>query len=213
MIQKCYWIKLGFGLFAIEKLIPSFDKVYGGVFYSPNILSYGLAALMCPLKPDIVLYGLANKDVQISNEILKMYGVTRSRIVSSCMSETCYMDELNIFGKSKILDSNTGFVEEYDFRRLLKLPYYCENDIKQRDSKLDNVKIIVDILTGKKDDAYVDLVCLNAGNILQLSGIVDTIENGYYISKKQIHSGKTIDKLIEIIQESKGNIEKLEKFL
>lgn len=168
---------------------------------------------MCPLKPDIVLYGLANKDVQISNEILKRYGVNRSRIVSSYISETHYMDELNVIGKSRILDSNTEIVEEYDFKALLNLPYYCESDIKQRESQLDNVKIIVDILAGKRDDAYVDLICLNAGNILQLSGIVDTIENGYYISKEHIQSGKAINKLIEIVQESNGNIGKLEKFL
>ena len=60
-------------------------------------------------------------------------------------------------------------------------------------------------------DTY--LVCLNSGNILQLSGIVDTIEEGYYLSKKQIKSGKTINKLIDIIQESKGDISKLDNYL
>ena len=205
--------KTGFGLFAIEKLIPSFDRVYGGVFYSPNILSYGLAALMCPLKSDIVLYGLANKDIQLPIEILKKYGADRIRVVSGQTTEIHYIDELNIIGTSKILDSKEKVVKEYNFGEVLNLPKYTENDIKQMENKIDNVKIIVDILTGKRDDAYVDLVCLNAGNILELSGLANTIQEGYYISKEHVKSGKAINKLIEIIEASDGKIENLKMFL
>ena len=86
-----------FGLFAIEKLVPKFDSVYGNVFYAPNILSYGLAALICPIKPDIVLYGLANKDIELSGQVLRGYNVNRYRIVSSEYNNIFFMDELNFF--------------------------------------------------------------------------------------------------------------------
>ena len=168
---------------------------------------------MCPIKPDIILYGLANKDLPLACEVIKSFGVDRVRIISSNTNEIRYMDELNIMEKSRIFDSNINKVEEYNFGVLLNLPNYNIKDIKQMQSVEDNVKIVLDIISGKRDDAYVDLVCLNSGNILQLSGIVDTIEEGYYLSKKQIKSGKTINKLIDIIQESKGDISKLDNYL
>lgn len=168
---------------------------------------------MCPIKPDIVLYGLANKDLPLSCDVIKRFGIDRVRIISSNINEIRYMDELNVMGKSRVFDSNTSKVEEYNFGSILNLPNYNAEDIKQMQSVEDNVKIVLDIISGKRNDAYVDLVCLNSGNMLQLSGIVDTIEEGYHISKKQIESGKTINKLIEIVQKSKGDISKLENYL
>lgn len=168
---------------------------------------------MCPIKPDIVLYGLANKDLSLACDVIKRFDVDRVRIISSNINENRYMDELNIIGKSKVFDSSKNKVEEFNFGSILNLPNYNIDDIKQMQSVEDNVKIVLDILSGKRSDAYVDLICLNSGNILQLSGIVDTIEEGYYISKKQIKSGKTINKLIEIVQESKGNVNKLKNYL
>ena len=200
-------------MFAIEKLIPSFDHTYGGVFYAPNILSYGLAALMCPLKPDIVLYGIASKDMSLAQEVIKKFFPGEIRIVSSNTTEAHYMDELNVMGKSRILNTHYSQIEELEFAKRLHLPLYQEEDIRQMPSKKENVGIVVDILRGRRKDAYEDITCLNAGNILELSGISSTIEEGYKMAKEQVESGKAFQKLLEIIQESGGDSNQVSAFM
>lgn len=204
----------GFGIFAIEKLIPNFDSVYGDVFYSPNILSYGLAALVCPIKPDIVLYGLANKDIEISGQVLRKYNINRYRIVSSEINKIFFMDELNIFGKSYILDDNITEKNIYEFQKILNLNKYNYdvNSIKQLNNKFDNINVALNILKGDCDSAYSKIVALNAGNILQLSGIVETIEEGYYKALEKIKTGECIHVLEKIIIASNGDINKLLRF-
>lgn len=204
--------KTGFGIFAIEKLIPNFDSVYGDVFYAPNILSYALSALICPLEPDIVLYGLANREIEISAQILKKYNVNKYRIVSSEFNDIYFMDELNIFGKSYILDDNMNEKCMYDFRQRLNLNKYDIDSIKQSNNKEDNINIALNILKGKSDTAYSRIVALNAGNILQISGIVDTIEEGYYKALEKIKTGECIHVLEKIIIASGGDIDKLLRF-
>ena len=201
----------GFGIFAIEKTVPNFDRVYGDVFYAPNILSYGLAALICPIKPDIVLYGLANKDIEISEQVLKKYNVNRYRIVSSEINKIFFMDELNIFGKSYILDDNMSKKSMYEFQKILNLNKYNYdiNSIKQSNNKADNINIALNILKGDSNTAYSKVVALNAGNILQLSGIVNTIEEGYYKALEKIKTGECIHELEKIIIASGGDINKL----
>ena len=203
----------GFGIFHIEKILPKFDSVYGDVFYTPNILSYGLAALICPIKPDIVLYGLATKDLEIAGEVLKNFGVNKYRIVSSNFNKIYYMDELNVFGSSYILDNNNNAFNSYSFSELLNLPKYFPKDIKQSNNKLENIKIALKVLKGKDDSAYTDIVSLNAGNILQLSGIVKSIEEGYKVAKNKIKTGKCIEHLENIIILSNRNISKFKKIL
>ncbi len=201
----------GFGIFAIEKIVPNFDRVYGNVFYAPNILSYGLAALICPIKPDIVLYGLANKDIEMSGQILKKYNVNRYRIVSSEIDKIFFMDELNIFGKSYILDDNMSKKSMYEFQKILNLNKYNYdiNSIKESNNKTNNINIALNILKGDSNTAYSKVVALNAGNILQLSGIVNTIEEGYYKALEKIKTGECIHELEKIIIASGGDINKL----
>ena len=204
----------GLGIFAIEKLLPNFDSVYGDVFYAPNILSYGLAALICPIKPDIVLYGLANKDIEICEQVLRKYNVNRYRIVSSEINKILFIDELNIFGKSYILDDNMSEKHMYEFEKILNLNKYNYDidSIKQSNNKMDNINIALNILKGDCDTAYSKAVALNAGNILQLSGIVNTIEEGYYKALKKIKTGECIYELEKIIIASGGDLNKILKF-
>lgn len=204
--------RTGFGVFPIEKIIPKFDSVYGDVFYAPNILSYALASLVCPIKPDIILYGLANKDIEISGEVLQNFGIEKYRIVSSQYDERYYMDELNIFGTSFILD-NGEQVRKIEFGDKLTLSKYDTVDIKQANTKKENILLALKILEGKDWNSYSELIALNTANILQLSGIVNTIEEGVNLVKSKIKSGECINWLKLLVVESKGNIKKLNKLL
>lgn len=201
--------KTGFGFFSIEKLIPKFDKIYGNVFYAPNILSYGLAALLSPFKPDIVLYGLANGDIKKSAEVIEKFGIKEYKIVCGSDDNNLYIDELNIFGTSFICNKDKK-IHRYEFGKLLNLPEYDRTSIAQLKDKEENVKISLQVLAGKRDDAYTDIIALNAANILLTSNIVESIEKGFYLVKKELKTGKIMEHLKTIIEESGGKFTGIE---
>ena len=102
----------------------------------------------------------------------------------------------------------------YDFQKMFKLYKYDydANSIKQLDNKKDNINIALNILKGKDETDYCKIIALNTGNILQLSGIVDTIEEGYYKALEKIKTGECIYELEKIIITSGGDINKLLDF-
>ena len=75
--------KFHISFFSIEETTPKFAKVYGGIFYVPHAMSFGLAGLSFPIKIDSLAYGLSHPNVKLSTEVLKKFGVENSIIYSS----------------------------------------------------------------------------------------------------------------------------------
>lgn len=152
-----------------------------------------------PIETRYSIIWLANKDIEICGKILKNFGINKYRIVSSEYDKIYFMDELNVFGTSYIIDNNKTKKDIYDFEKLLMLPHYNVDDIKQSNNKTENIKIALNVLRGNDNSAYEEIVALNAGNILQLSGITNTIKDGYSMAKSKIKTGQCIKKLEDII--------------
>jgi anthranilate phosphoribosyltransferase len=75
------------------------------------------------------------------------------------------------------------------------------------DIKVENVeeskKIIMDILAGTQSTAR-DIVVLNAGAAIYVSGITEDITSGIDQAKRAIDSGKAQEKLAELVTKSNG---------
>ena len=75
------------------------------------------------------------------------------------------------------------------------------------DIKVENVeeskKIIMDILAGTQSTAR-DIVVLNAGAAIYVSGITEDITSGIDLAKRAIDSGKAQEKLAELVTKSNG---------
>jgi len=73
------------------------------------------------------------------------------------------------------------------------------------DIKVENVeeskKIIMDILAGTQSTAR-DIVVLNAGAAIYVSGITEDITSGIDQAKRAIDSGKAQEKLAELVTNS-----------
>lgn len=212
ILKKC-----GFVFFEIEDVIPKFDSIYGGNFYAPHILSFGLAALVCPIKTDVVLYGLAHPNVELSLNVLKEFDIKNIMVVSSTDDDIHFIDEMGIFGNTRLVGTidgkNNGELLIFNPLKELNLPKYTSKDIRQGKTKRENVKYILKALKGEGLKAHEDIICINCSNILYLSGIVCNLKEGFDLAKKAIKTGQGLKKLEEYVVLTGGNVNKIKEIL
>ncbi len=207
--------KTGFGFFSIEKLIPKFDKIYGGKFFAPHVLSFGLAALVTPVKFDSILFGLAHPNVEFAIKVLKKYGLENAMVVSSSHDDVHFLDEIGIFGTTRLIGMKQGKIGRLRYflpTEELGLPRYSPKSIAQSPNVSQNVKYSINVLKGKGILAHEDIICINAANILYLSDLAENLIEGFYKAKLVVRKGLPFEKLQEIIKLSGGNMKKFHRF-
>lgn len=208
--------KTGFGVFCIENLIPKFDSVYAGKFYVPHTLSFGLAALVSPIQYDNFLYGLAHPNIELSIKVLERFGIKNAMVVSTTHDGIHYLDEMGVYGTTRLVGIRNGEIgKTIDFcpTEKLGLPYYSPKDIAQGSNMEENVKYSVDVLRGRGEGAREDIICINAGTILYLAEMAEDLKEGYGIAKNVVRTGAPLEKLLEVINFTRGNKGKLYHYL
>lgn len=212
ILKKC-----GFAFFGIEDIIPKFDKIYGGNFYVPHVLSFGLAALVCPIKTDVTLYGVAHPNVELALDVLKDFGLTNAMVVSSTDDDIHFIDEMGIFGTTRLIGTtdgiNNGQLLTFNPLKELNLPKYTSKDIKQGKNKEENIRYILKALKGEGTRAHEDIICINCSNILYLSGLVKNLKEGFDLANKTIKTGQGLKKLEEYVLLTGGNLNNIRKIL
>ncbi len=122
------------------------------------------------------------------------------------------IDEVSNVGKTKITVIKNNKIHETFFT--------SPSDWGVKERKPDeilggfakqNVKITLEVLMGKRDDAYSDLLAINASQLLYLGGVAKDIKSGTQLAKEAIASGKALEELKKFISSSGGSISKLEK--
>jgi len=205
-----------FGAFSIENLLPKFDSIYGGRFYVPHTLSFGLAALASPVLFDHILYGLAHPNVELSADVLQKFDVPNALIVSSSYDGIHYIDEIGINGNSRVIgikDGEKGEVKVFNPSETLNIPSYSVDDIAQGKTIEMNVKYAIDVLGGNGKQAHEDIICVNTGSVLFLAGEVEDFVEGYHRAKHIVKTGAALEKLIEVVNASRGEKRRLYQYL
>ncbi|MGV8162393.1 MAG: hypothetical protein ACP5N2_03635 [Candidatus Nanoarchaeia archaeon] len=209
-------IKTGFGAFCIEKIIPKFDAVYGGKFFAPHALSFGLAALATPINFGNFIYGFAHPDIETSIQVLKRFGINNVMVASTTNDGIHYLDEMGIYGTTKLAGMKNGIIGKTIYFRPteeLGLPRYTPNDIAQGNTLNQNIQHSINVLRGQGETPREDVICINSGTILYLAGRAENLREGYLKSKKIIQSGEPLEKLMEVIISSDGDKSKLMSYL
>ena len=138
-------------------------------------------------------------------------------VISSTDDNIHFIDEMGIFGTTRLIGtvdgSNNGELLKFNPLKELGLPKYTSKDIKQGKNKKDNIKYILNALSGKGIPAHEDIICINCSNILYLSGLVNNLKEGFDLAKKQIKTGQGLRKLEEYVLLTGGNLNKLRKLL
>ncbi len=202
--------KTGLGFFSIEGQIQKFDSLYGGKFHAPHALSFALSALVLPIKPNLMFFGLSHPAVSTSVKVLDKFGYKNSFVVASTDNGLHYIDEVAVFGTTYICGNRNGKVGKINYiqpANELGLPRYSREDIKPGENIEENILLGLKVLQGIGDRAREDMVCVNSGTILYLAGKVKNLKEGYLLSKKVISEGKVIKKVKQLIIEIGGDMD------
>lgn len=205
-----------FGFFQIEGLIPKFDELYGGRFYAPHTLSFGLAALMCPIKLDHMLYGLSHPNIELAIKVLREFGIKSAMVVSCTHDGIHFVDEMGVHGVTRVIGMRQGLIGkllQFDLQKFVNFPQYLPEDIAGHPDPFTNVKLAIDVLQGRGEAAHNDVICINAANLLVIGEKAGDLREGYEMSKRAIRKGEPLEQLRSFIRESGGDEAQLNRFL
>ena len=197
--------ELNFGFCDTEPYFSKMTEQYLGKFFFVHPLSY-ILPIASGISFDRVVFGLASDETEITAELLLKLGYDNSMVVSGRDMEGNYFDEISNIGPTKISEIKNGKIETYtimptDFN--IKLSE--KQEIWEGKSVDENANIFIDILSQKIAGAKLDVILLNAGSLIYISGEAKSINEGIAKAKNAILSGKAFKQLNEVIKLFKEN--------
>lgn len=154
-----------------------------------------LGPLTNPASASIQLVGVYDGNIVVPiAHALSNLGVSRAMVVHGEDG----LDEITVTGKTKVAELKNGKVQEYE----IDVEDYFQKrdlaDLKGGNSK-ENAEIMRKILSGEEKGAKREIVLMNSGVVLYLSGIAESIKEGILLAEDAVDSGKAINKLAEYI--------------
>jgi len=138
--------------------------------------------------------------------VLNILGTKRALVVHGSG-----MDEISTTGETQIVELKDGKVTKYTVTpEKLGIKRAAIADIAGGTPE-ENARDIVDVLKGKKG-AKRDIIVVNAGAALLVSGKAQSLEAGIKMANESIDSGAALKKLNELVNEA-GEPGKLARFL
>ena len=110
------------------------------------------------------------------------------------------LDEITVVGPTRVAEVSDGSVTEYEISpERFGLPRHAHDGLLGGDAHL-NARILTDILSGEEEGAARDVVLLNAGAAVYVSGRATTIEEGVRLAEESIASGAAKEALEDFVR-------------
>jgi anthranilate phosphoribosyltransferase len=155
-----------------------------------------LGPLTNPAMASYQLIGIYSGDLvgAIAN-VLKNLGSVRALVVHGLEG----LDEISLCGPTKVAELRDGAVKEYQIEPEQFGLKRCALSELHGGSAEDSAMIVRGILDGKKGPAR-DVVLLNSGAALYVSGSSATVPDGIMLAAESIDSGKAKQKLTQLVE-------------
>jgi len=138
-------------------------------------------------------------------EALRDLGAERALVVHG----TDGMDEITVTDKTFVADVSDGAIEEYEIKpEDFGLSRHAPDGLLGGDAYL-NARILRDILTGEERGASRDIVLLNAGAAIHVSGKAKSVEEGVHLARDSIGDGAAamaLEDFIKITRRLSGTV-------
>ena len=159
-----------------------------------------LGPLTNPASAKCQLLGVFSNDVQWPiAKVLQQLGAEHAMVVHADG-----LDELTVAGQSQIVELKDGQINEYtlepaDFGM-------DEQDVSSLrcESPEESLKLIQAALNGSENQAASDIVALNAGAALYVSGVAGSMANGVAMAQDLIITGQAAEKFKEFLAFTKA---------
>lgn len=195
------FLYLGMGMPNIESLIQARRIVFNQKWY--DILKIiGPAAYVTNPKAQVIgVYD--EKLIPMLIDIINRLGKD-ALIVHNVKG----IDELTNTSENIVVEIRNSEIRKYKVHpKELGIPIANISDIAEYEKKSDQAKISYNILSGKETGVKRDYICLNAGALFYLSKKVDSLKEGFQLSKELLSSGRVYDNFFDLLKKC-GDTEK-----
>jgi anthranilate phosphoribosyltransferase len=128
-------------------------------------------------------------------EALRGLGAEKALVVHG----TDGMDEITVTNKTLVAEVGEGDIEEYEISpEDFGLSSHAPDGLLGGDAHL-NARILRDVLSGEETGAARDVVLLNAGAAIYVSGKTKTLEEGVRLAEESIGSGSALGALEDFV--------------
>ena len=156
-----------------------------------------LGPLSNPAKADYMVFGVYDKKLlEPLAHVLKNLGIKGAMLV---YGNDC-LDEISISDSTSVCEVKNSEIKSYEISPVDFGFEIAEKDAVKGGDAMENAKITLGILNGTITDARRDVVLMNAGCAIYISGKADTIADGIEMARESIDSGKALKKLNELIE-------------
>ena len=181
--------ELRFGFFNPEFPLPELFDVYIGKSLIFNPLEY-VMPLFLGVRTKHLLYGLADPHTELTADLFYRKGNTDSLIVCGKTNEGLCIDEMSNLGPTIISKISHKGVETFEITPVdVGLEIAKDEEVQQPENLRLCAQVVRDILKGEANKSQTELVALNAGGILWISGIVDELHKAVLVALNCIKSG------------------------
>lgn len=156
-----------------------------------------LGPLTNPAETDYIVLGSYSKELlPVLASVLIKLGVKHGMVVHG----TDVLDEVSISAPTAVAEVINGEIKEYEIKpEDFGLKTASKDEIAGGSAE-DNAKITLGILKGEIKGAKRDIVLLNSGCALYVSGKANSIADGVKLAAELIDSGKALEKLNQLIE-------------
>lgn len=162
------------------------------------------ASLANPALPDYAVRGVYAKELlQSVPVIMREIGYKRALVVYGVAEDgVSGMDEASTLGETYVAElMPDGKINDYSFLpEDLGIPRGKREEIIPLQDRRSEAVNLIKVLSGRVTGSRCDIVCLNAGLILYLTGLSSSIKDGFNTAQEVIGSGKAIEKLKDWVQ-------------
>ncbi|MBF7095589.1 anthranilate phosphoribosyltransferase [Alkalibacter sp. M17DMB] len=159
------------------------------------------ASLANPALPKYAVRGVYKEEMlEPVAKLMKEIGYKKAMIVyGQVEGSTLGMDEASTLGKTIICElKEDGTLEKYEITlKELGIENGNPEELKPKGDRRKEAIRLIKILNGTDRGCSRDIVSLNSALIFKLTGVVNTIPEGYELSNRLIDEGKAYEKLKE----------------
>ena len=205
MVAKCIE-QVGIGFMFAPNHHPAMKNVAAvrkelGVRTIFNILG----PLTNPADAKRIVMGVFHPDlVGIQIRVLQALGMEHALVVHGLDG----LDEISLAGPTLVGELKNGTVTEYQIHPQDYGLSNASSELFKVANASESKAIVLGVLN-QQTGAASDIVCLNAGAVLYVSGVASDVTSGAQLAKTAIHSGAALQKLNDFIAASQHHEAKL----
>ena len=156
-----------------------------------------LGPLANPAKADYMVLGVYDPELlEPLAKVLRNLGIKAALLVYG----NDKLDEISISATTSIYELKDGQIKSYEISpEDFGMEFADKSEIEGGDA-VENSKITLGILDGSIKGAKRNIVLLNSGCALYISGKANTIKDGIEMAKDSIDSGKALEKLRRFVE-------------